>query len=87
METTGQQIFKRLSGQVANVGSVIGNVKHGIEDMKKANQAAQAEIESRQVQKQDFQDRLEATSNPQVEQTQQVEQPQTPVEAEVKGGK
>ena len=35
METTGQQIFKRLSGQVANVGGAISGVKHGIEDMKK----------------------------------------------------
>lgn len=89
METTGQQIFKRLSGQVANVGSVIGNVKHGIEDMKKANQAAQAEIESRQVQKQDFQDRLEGVSNPEtkVEAQPQVQEPQAQVEAEVKGGK
>ena len=42
METTGQQIFKRLSGQVANVGSAISGVKHGIEDMKKEAERAQA---------------------------------------------
>ena len=89
METTGQEIFKRLSGQVANLGGVIGNIKHGIEDMKKANQNAAAEIESRQVQKQEFQNRLEGVSNPElkVETQQQVQQPQAQVEAEVKGGK
>lgn len=84
METTGQQIFKRLSGQVANVGSVIGGVKHGIDDMKKeadkananiqvqqqANQNAQSEIESKQFQNAEFQSRLEGVSNPQVEQPQ-----------------
>ena len=41
METTGHEIFKKLSGQVSNIGGVISGVKHGIEDMKKsADQAA-----------------------------------------------
>ena len=42
METTAQQIFKRLTGQVANVGSAISSVKHGVEDMKKEAEKASA---------------------------------------------
>lgn len=78
METTALEIMKKLSGQVSNLGGAIGSVKHGIEDMKKeadkananiqvqqqANQNAKSEIESKQFQNAEFQSRLEGVSNP-----------------------
>ena len=96
MEITGQQIFKRLSGQVANVGSVLGNVKHGIEDMKKeaekasqqqqmkerALESAQNEIDSKKDQNVGWQDRQAAVSAPQAEM-----QAQPEPQPEMEGGK
>lgn len=92
METTGQEIFKKLSGQVSNLGGVISGIKHGIDDMKKeadkananiqaqqqANQNAKTEVESKQFQNAEFQNRLEGMQNPQTEQLQ--------VESKMEGG-
>ena len=46
METTGQNIFKKLSGFGAAVGVTASQISKGAEDMKKSGEKAQAEAQA-----------------------------------------
>lgn len=88
METTGQQIFKRLSGQVANVGSAISGVKHGIDDMKKEAEKASKEAQMKERALESAQNQIDSKAELNQGIEQRIEQVQAPqAEVEVGGNK